>query len=274
MVGEQAQIGKPTGWPASWPQWAARVASLQTVPPRADEQRMLDCAQVTLSLLVGSLLTGTGCVHASAETSPGSAVIEPCSAEAHQVTLEFQPSATAAPLLPGGARYRLVATQDEIALLVVTPDNRISGRLRIRPLDREDIVYGSTIVMDDFGGLDATIDAWSSAGGLRGEATVGDRRAAWQVRVDPDGSLAGERWSVRHGSHSIELTELRRARAIGADVAALAAELVDSGALPSATEHELIELMVLADLALDLSVRAWEGRGRASLPHVSSVGAE
>jgi hypothetical protein len=162
-----------------------------------------------------------------------------------------------------------VATPQEIALVVVSPDDRISGRFRIRPLDRADAGYGSTIVIDDFGGPDVTVEAWSSAGDLCGEATVGDRHAAWQVRVDSDGSLAGESWSVRHGSRSLEL---RRARAIGADIAALAAELVDSGALAPTAERELTELVVLAELALELSVRAWDGRGRASLPRVTNVG--
>jgi hypothetical protein len=233
---------------------------------------MLDSTAATLSLLIVSLLSGAAC--ASAEISPA---IQRGPAERRQVALESWPSTTAAALLPRGARYRLVATAEEIALLVVTPDDRISGRLRVRPLARADTGYGSRIITDDFGGPDATIDAWSSAGSLLGEATVGDRRAAWQVRVDPDGSLAGERWSfprARRSPHSAELEALRRARAIGADVAAIYVEMLRSGALPSGMQDDLGELVVLADLALDLSMRAWEGRGRASLPRVSSVGSE
>lgn len=232
---------------------------------------MLVSAFATLSIC--SVLSVRGC---APELAPASAtpagVSGTRSADDQRVALEFWPSAAAAPLLPGGARYRLVATAHEIALVVVSPDDRISGRLRIRPLDRADAGFGSTILIDDFGGPDASIDAWSSVGGLCGEATVGQRHAAWQVRVDPDGSLAGESWSVRHGSRSLELTELRRARAIGADIAALAAELMGSGALDPTAERELTELVVLAELALELSVRAWDGRGRASLPRVTHVG--
>jgi hypothetical protein len=199
---------------------------------------MLVFARVTLRLLLCFLLSATACAGAAAEVAPapassGAAVHGDLHGGA--LVLESWPSAAAAPLLPDGARYRLVATANEIALVVVGPDDRISGRLRIRPLERADAGYGSTIVIDDFGGPDATIDAWSSAGVLRGAATVGDRHAAWQVRVDPDGRLAGERWSVRHGAGSIELTELRRARAIGADIVALAAELVGSGTLAPST---------------------------------------
>jgi hypothetical protein len=248
-----------------------RAVSLQTVPPRADEQSMLDSALA--ALLICSLLPATACAHSgSAPTSAPMAATT--SAEGH-VALESWPSPAAAALLPTGARYRMVATAREIALVVVGADDRIAGRLRIQAReqarDRANAGYGSTITLDDFGGPTATIDAWSSAGGLCGAATVGDRHAAWQVRVDADGSLAGEHWSVRHVSASRELTELRRARAIGADLAALATELIDSGALASTAERELTELVVLADLALELSVRAWDGRRRASLPRVTNV---
>jgi hypothetical protein len=234
---------------------------------------MLDSAHARLMLLVCSLLPVSACAqarHAPASAAPGEPVHTE-SADDQRVALESSPSAAAAALLPSGARYRLVATAEQIALVVVGPDGRISGRLRIRPLDRADAGYGSTIVIDDFGGPEATIDAWSSPGGLCGEATVGGRRAAWQVRVDPDGSLAGESWSVGHGSHSLELEELRRARAIGADIAVLATELMNSGAIAFTTERELTELVMLADLALELSVRAWDGRGRASLPRMTSA---
>lgn len=236
---------------------------------------MLVFAPITLRVLVCCLLSTTACAGAAAEVArapsgPSEAIHG--TLPDRPLTLESQPSAAAAALLPDGARYRLVATAKEVALVVVGPDDRISGRLRIRPHDRADAGYGSTIMIDDFGGPDATIDAWSSAGGLHGAATVGDRRAAWQVRVDPDGQLAGESWSVRHGTGSLELTELRRARAIGADIVALADELVGSGTLTPAAERELAELVVLAELALELSVRAWDGRGRASLPRVRNVG--
>jgi hypothetical protein len=235
---------------------------------------MLDSAHAKLSLLIFVLLSGTA--RASTEMSTVSAVAEPTPVEGGRVALESRPSAAAASLLPEGARYRLVTTPEEIALLVMGPDNRISGRVRIRPLgrDRVDASYGATIIIDDFGGPDATIDTWSSAGGLSGKLRVGNRRASWRVRVEPDGSLVGERWSVRHGPRSLELAELRRARAIGADIAALCRELVSSGALAPEMANELTELVVLAELALDLSVRAWDGRGRASLPRVSSEGVE
>jgi hypothetical protein len=224
---------------------------------------MLDSAHAKLSLLIFVLLSGTA--RASTEMSTVSAVAEPTPVEGGRVALESRPSAAAASLLPEGARYRLVTTPEEIAL-----------RVRIRPLgrDRVDASYGATIIIDDFGGPDATIDTWSSAGGLSGKLRVGNRRASWHVRVEPDGSLVGERWSVRHGPRSLELAELRRARAIGADIAALCSELVSSGALAPERANELTEMVVLAELALDLSVRAWDGRGRASLPRVSSEGVE
>jgi hypothetical protein len=231
---------------------------------------MLDSAPVTLSLLLCALVPVSACF---AEIMPPAGEVGPIAlfavGDERQVALESRPSPAAAALLPSGARYRMVATREEIALVVMTEDNRISGRLRIRPLDRTD-GYGSTIVIDDFDGPEATIDAWSSAGGLRGEATIGERRAAWKVRVDADGSLAGERWSARHGSRSEEFELLQCARAIGADIGTMTAELARTGALSPASERALTERAMLAKLALELSVRAWEGRGRANLPRVSS----
>jgi hypothetical protein len=239
---------------------------------------MLDSAPVKLSLLLCAFLPAAACIRASAPIAPPSveagSIATFAAADPRQVALEGRPSPAAAPLLPSGARYRLVVTNEEIALVVVTPDNRLSGRLRIRPLDRADDGYGATIVIDDFEGPVATIEAWSSAGGLFGEATVGGRRAAWKVRVDADGSLAGERWTARRGSRSAEIEQLRRARAIGADIGALAAELARSGALAPESERAITERAMLAELALELSVRAWEGRGRASLPRIPTVGSE
>lgn len=239
---------------------------MQTDPLQSDEQGMLDSAHVSL---LCSLLTAA-CFRP--EIASRSAEVEPCPlwtfAGERRVALESQPSPEAASLLPSGAHYRLVATDEEIALVVVAADNRISGRLRIQPLDRSDDGCGSTIVIDDFDGPEVTIDTWSSAGRLHGEVAVGERRAAWKVRVDADGSLAGEEWSMRHGSRSDEADVLRRARAIGADIGRLTAELARSGVWSPESERELTELAMLAAVALDLSVRAWEGRGRSSLPHI------
>lgn len=255
------------------------MASLQTDPTRADEKSMFASARVPLSLLLCALPPTGACVPASTEVAPPSAEVGSIATfdgvDGRRVAAESRPSPTAAALLPEGARYRLVATEDEIAVVVTTADNRIAGRLRIRPLDRagddSGYGYGSAIVIDDFDGPAATIDAWSSAGGLHGEATIGDRRAAWTVRVDADGSLAGERWSVRHGCDSAESVALRRARAIGSDVGRLAVELARIGALPDASERALTQQALLAELALELSVRAWEGHGRANLPRVPDV---
>lgn len=182
------------------------------------------------------------------------------------LTLESSPSSSAAPLLPPGAHYRVILVgPDELALLVLGPDDRIAGRLRVEPLDRANASGASTITIDDFGGPLTTVEVWTGPGGLRGQTKVGDQRAHWRVRLDADGSLAGERWSPRHAKRS---TQLRRARALGADLAQVAASLRRSGSLEASTRRDLSELIALTELALDLSVRAWEGHDRAHLPKV------
>jgi hypothetical protein len=176
------------------------------------------------------------------------------------VSLESRPSPTAAQLLPEDAHYRVVfVAPREVALLVEDPRGRITGRLRIHSLEHE----GATVLIDDFDGPAARIEAWPTVAGLRGQATIGQGHASWQVSVDLDGSLAGRRWSGRQRGPAELLDNLRRARAIGHDLGRITHELQYNGALADA---RLLELVTLAELSLDLSVRAWEGHDRARLP--------
>lgn len=183
------------------------------------------------------------------------------------LALESHPSSDVAALLPAHARYRVVLGRPgELALVVVGPDGQIAGRLHIRPLAAGSLGGpASSIFVDDFDGPPARIDAWSTVGGLRGEATVAGRSARWQVRLDSSGALVGEAWSAKQGSRGPELAALRRARAIGADLGELGAQLERGALLELAAERELIELLTFTELALELSVRAWEGRGRSDL---------
>lgn len=218
--------------------------------------RPICCA---LFLAVGCGRTPTT-VEPSAVSANTSALVADGSRDPRYLALESRPLA-AAQSLPTGAHYRvLVVNPRQIVAIVAAPDGRLVGRVHIQP--RGDI--GASIVLDDFDGPKTTIDAWTSPTGLAGVATVGAKRADWEVRLAADGSLAGERWSVRHGSRS---PELARARAIGADLR----DLTDSlGSLDPEQKRELCELVSLAELALELSVRAWSGRGRARLPPLSS----
>ncbi|WP_146157836.1 hypothetical protein [Enhygromyxa salina] len=183
------------------------------------------------------------------------------------LALESQPSSRTAALLPAHAHYRVVlGGPSELALVVVDPGGQIAGRLHIRPLGGSLGGPAASIVLDDFDGPPAQIDAWSTVDGLRGEAIVGGRSATWRVHLDTAGALVGEAWSAKQGSRGPELAQLRRARAIGSDLNLLGAQLQDGASLEPATERELLELLSFTELALELSLRAWEGRGRSHLP--------
>jgi hypothetical protein len=180
--------------------------------------------------------------------------------------LESRPSSGAAALLPAHARYRVVLGRPgELALVVVSPSGQVLGRLHVRPLAASLGGPASRIVVDDFDGPPALIEAWSTVDGLRGEATVAGRSARWRVRLDTNGGLVGEAWSAKQGSRGPELAQLRQARAIGADLGQLGAQLRRGASLEPAIERELLELLTFTELALELSVRAWEGRGRSEL---------
>jgi hypothetical protein len=218
-----------------------------------------------------SLVLTAGCARGSApsaeEPVQSAQIVARGIGNGRHLSLESEPSTAAAALLPSGARYRVViASPEQIALVVVTPDQRILGRMRIRSVEGPLTSLGSSIIVDDFGGPSATIDAWSSPGALRGEAVVGTHKASWQVQLAADGTLAARSWSARQTTRSAELLELRRAHAIGSDLARLTAELSRRGLLEVDTRRDLGELISLAELSLDLSLRAWEGRGRAKLP--------
>jgi hypothetical protein len=241
---------------------------------------MPSSARVTRAWFLLICLLAGGCGLVSSELAsiqpapvaphePAGPVIAHGISHGRNLALESRPSSGAAALLPANARYRVVLGRPgELALVVVSPDGQIFGRLHVRPLAGSLGGPASSIVVDDFGGPPALIEAWSTVDGLRGEATIAGRSARWRVRLDTSGALVGEAWSAKQGSRGPELAELRRARAIGADLGQLGAALQRGASLEPAIERELIELLTFTELSLELSVRAWEGRGRSELPRI------
>lgn len=178
-----------------------------------------------------------------------------------QWAIEAAPAA-AARLLPVGTDYRVVLASDGmLAAVLIGSDWRTLGRIAIAdgmgPRDSP----GVRVEIEDVDGRPLWIEAWSSAGALHGQAFVGGRSVAWRVRQEPDGSLAGERWSPPQRDAIEELLALQRARALGADLSELATELSNG--------CELAERIALAELALELSIRAWAGHGRSHLPTIT-----
>lgn len=231
----------------------------------------MDCKPQTILCGLMMLSLAGGCVLAPGETAVASATgfVE----DDARVVLEGRPSPTAAALLATGARYRVVLAEDDtLALAIVTPDRRIIGRMRIAAGAGPHASPAVQVEWEEHGGRTARVEAWASPGGLRGRLFVGDRSAAWRVRLDVDGSLAGEGWSLpKHGPASeVELAELRRARAIGADLRELTDELSRRAVIDDRRSCELAERIAMAELALELGHRAWTGHGRARLPVVGA----
>lgn len=209
------------------------------------------------SLMVVSSLIGC----ARAPTEPAVQPAHDALSGVLPVALAASPSAKVASLLPIAADYRVVLGSDgTLALALLSEDRRLLGRLAIAAGDGPRGSPGVRIEIEDVYGEALQIEAWSSAGALHGRAFVGRRSVAWQVRLDEDGSLAGERWSAPRRDAVDELLALQRARALGADLRELAPRLSDAPVLA--------DRIALAELALELSLRAWAGHGRARLPAV------
>lgn len=178
-----------------------------------------------------------------------------------QWAIEAAPNA-AARLLPVGTDYRVeLASDGMLAAALVGPDWRILGSMAIADGTGPRDSPGVRVEIEDLDGQPLRIEAWSSAGALHGQAFVGRRSVAWRVRQEPDGSLAGERWSPPQRDAIDELLALQRARALGADLGELAIGLSNG--------CELAERIALAELALELSIRAWAGHGRSRLPTIT-----
>ncbi|HLT35530.1 MAG TPA: hypothetical protein VK034_04570 [Enhygromyxa sp.] len=220
------------------------------------------------ALLIVALVPG--CIRA-----PGEAAVDPAATHeaGDRVTLESRPSAAAAALLPVDAHYRVVLADDTLALAIVSADRRLLGRMQVAPGIGPHDSPAVRIEWEQQDGHTARVEAWSSAGGLRGHAFVGERSAAWRVRHEADGSLAGEGWSRprRSPATEAELLELRRARAIGADLGELVIELANGGVMEDRRGCELVERVAFAELALELGVRAWTGDDRSRLPKIGFV---
>jgi hypothetical protein len=284
MVGGESTPGKPkpTGRLGSRGSKIipGLAISLQTNPRGADEgygrrsalreeptmDRKIIGAQPLLRRLFLTVSLIAGCA-----TSPEEAAVSPVSAfeELRPVTLDALPSPAAAALLPGDARYRIALGPDgTLALLILGPDRRILGHMRIAAGAGPRESPGVRVEWEEKDGRTARVEAWSLASSLRGHAFVGERSAAWRVRHDSDGSLAGEGWSIprRGPAAAAEAAELERARMLGAELGEFVTWLASSGAIEERLACELAERIVLARLALDLGKRAWTGHGRARLP--------
>jgi hypothetical protein len=212
------------------------------------------------ALMIVSLTIG--CARTPTETA-----VEPVrdgASDGRQLALAASPSTAATAMLPVGTSYRVVLGSDgTLALAIVAPDQRLLGRMAIAAGAGPHGSVGVRVEFEDVDGQTMHLEAWSSAGAVHGQAFVGARSIHFRARQDDDGSLAGERWSLAQRDAIDELVTLQRARALGAELGGLTTGLTN--------DCVLVERIALAELALELSIRAWAGHGRSRLPTIYAI---
>ncbi|NVB40451.1 hypothetical protein G6O69_21605 [Pseudenhygromyxa sp. WMMC2535] len=185
-----------------------------------------------------------------------------------RASLEAQPSSQAARMFPAGARYRVaIADKGDLAIAILDPHGRLLGRLHLRTSTADANGQGVEIEFEDQLGRRASISARTQADHIEGWAQSDGHGAHWRVHRSEIGELAGERWSPAiHGqARERELIDLAELEAVSGDLFALADALTP--ARSAATDPcELAELLVLGQLAVDLTIRTWRGEARRQLP--------
>ncbi len=187
---------------------------------------------------------------------------------ARRVTVLARPSEPIAARVGHTSRYRVVFEgSSEIVLVLLDEAGQARARMRVSALDRDAAVSGWAVEFEEPSTeVRGRVELWSVAGRLHGQAQIGERDVSWRVRLELDGTMAAERWSrsALSDDSTSEVEALRRARALGVDLVALTDQIAT--ALEPLDRCHAGETVDAADLALDLALRAFEGRGRAELP--------
>ncbi|MFV8753218.1 hypothetical protein ACNOYE_21940 [Nannocystaceae bacterium ST9] len=218
-------------------------------------------------MLISFALTGCAGVRPSelALARPAQARSVELASQGATLAMLARPSAEVA-AFAGGDRYRVVFEgPSAITLVLLDPDDRPHARLRLRALDHSHATSAWSLDFEDLDAdVEGRIEMWTLADRLHGSATIDERSASWRARLGDDGHLAAERWKVDTTHDTRGTSSLRRARAIGSDLGSLAAEL--DASLDSERSCRIVEAIANIELALDLALRAYEGRGRSELP--------
>ncbi len=164
-----------------------------------------------------------------------------------------------------GDHYRVMFEGPSTVTLVLLDDlDHPHARVRLRALDHVRATSAWVVDFEDLDvGITGRIEMWTLANRLHGDAKIGERSASWRVRLDGD-RLAAERWRIDSEGDPRTTVALRNARAIGSDLTHLA-EQVDAS-LTDENRCQIAETIANVELALDLALRAYEGRGRSELP--------
>lgn len=224
-------------------------------------------ARWTAGVLSSLLLTGCAVTRPSelALAQPSHAMPVELAGQGRTLSMLARPSAEVARLMAGD-RYRVVLEgPDAITLVLLDERDQPRAFFRLAALDQPSAIAGWTLDFEDLGvGIEGRIELWTVAERLHGDAQVGERSASWRARFEADGKLSPERWKVEPERDLRATTAIRRARAIGRDLASLATEL--DASLTDESSCRIVEAIANVELALELALRAYEGRGRSELP--------
>lgn len=226
-------------------------------------------------LFVSLALVGCGAARPSEVALAVPARATPVELAGHGATLAIlaRPSVEVTGLA-GGDRYRvLFEGPSAISLVLLDELDHPHARIHLRAIDHAHASAGWSVDFEDLDlGIEGRIEQWTLAGRLHGNATIGTRSASWRARFEADGKLSAERWKIDIVDDPQATTALRHARAIGRDLASLTTEL--DVALTTERSCQLVEAITQVELALDLALRAYEGRGRTEMPVWTSALAE
>lgn len=214
-------------------------------------------ARLLLPALLVTSLAGCMLPCTDAPLQPSRASIVELQPRGETLHLVARPSSEVG-ALAAGTCYRVeFAGPHELSLVLLDEHQQVRARIHVEPLSHASALAGVSLDFSDVEtGVDGRLELWSLADRVHGSARIGEHDLHWRARLEQGGRLAAERWDIDRGLDTREAAALRRTRAIGTDLA----QLVEALDTTDATTLAGIEL------ALDVTLRAYEGRGRSELP--------
>lgn len=214
-------------------------------------------ARLLLPALLPLSLAACALPYTDAPLEPSHARIVELQQRGETLRMVARPSAEVGELA-GGACYRVeLAGPRELSVVLVDAHEQVRTRIHVEPLEHASALTGVALEFADAEtGVEGRLELWSLADRVHGSAHVGDHDLRWRARLEQGGRLAAERWDIDRGLDAREAAALRRTRAIGIDLAHLVEALDTTDA----------ETLAGIELALDVTLRAYEGRGRSELP--------
>ena len=218
----------------------------------------------TLSTLLCVLATCASAVACATPSAPGTRT--PVN-DAPTIASFDELASDAAGLPPGAELHVALAGDGALGVLVSTRDRRIWAHLYLRPPDPHTSELEVVVDFERDSEDRISVEAEAISGGLMGSVQVEAGTASWRVAHDGDGSLHAERWSP---GLARRCPTLRLARDISVELEHLRPQLGAHAPLAEPDLRALLERVSLAQVALELGLRACESRARAELPRLTA----